>query len=73
MAVACLTVRNALPQLETHTRVGLRLGLSRAEVQEIILQMTTYCGFPYVVQAMAVFDRVADGWEKGAGRGERLS
>ena len=59
IAVACLTVRNALPQLETHIRVGFRLGLPRAQMQEIILQMTVYCGYPYVMQAMASFERVA--------------
>jgi 4-carboxymuconolactone decarboxylase len=59
IAIACLTVRNALPQLETHVRVGFRLGLKRAEMQEIILQMTVYCGYPYVMQAMAAFERVA--------------
>ena len=59
IALACLTVRNALPQLESHIRMGFRLGLSRAEMQEIILQMTVYCGYPYVMQAMAIFDRVA--------------
>lgn len=59
IAIACLTVRNALPQLETHVRVGFRLGLERAAMQEIILQMTVYCGYPYVMQAMASFEKVA--------------
>jgi 4-carboxymuconolactone decarboxylase len=59
IAIACLTVRNALPQLETHIRVGFRLGISRAEMQEIILQMTVYGGYPYVMQAMAAFERIA--------------
>ena len=31
----------------------------RAAMQEIILQMTVYCGYPYVMQAMASFERVA--------------
>jgi 4-carboxymuconolactone decarboxylase len=60
IAIACLTVRNALPQLETHIRVGLRLGLEWAVIQEIILQMTVCCGFPYVMQAMASFERIAN-------------
>jgi 4-carboxymuconolactone decarboxylase len=59
IAIACLTVRNALPQLETHVRVGFRLGIPREQMQEIILQMTVYCGYPYVMQAMASFERVA--------------
>jgi 4-carboxymuconolactone decarboxylase len=64
IAIACLTVRNALPQLETHLRVGFRLGLKRAEMQEIILQMSVYAGFPNMVQAMRVFEPVADAWEQ---------
>lgn len=59
IAIACLTVRNALPQLETHIRVAFRLGTERATIQEIILQMTVYCGYPYVMQAMAAFERIA--------------
>ena len=49
----------ALPQLETHIRVAFRLGVERAVIQQIILQMTVYCGYPYVMQAMAAFERVA--------------
>jgi 4-carboxymuconolactone decarboxylase len=67
IAIACLTVRNALPQLESHIRMGFRLGLKRAEMQEIILQMTVYCGYPYVMQAMAIFDRVAEEAGQSAG------
>ena len=35
-------------------------------MQEIILQMTGYVGNPYVMQAMAVFDRVAYATEQTA-------
>jgi 4-carboxymuconolactone decarboxylase len=66
IAIACLTARNALPQLETHLVVGFRLGIPRATMQEIILQMTVYVGYPYVMQAMALFERVADAAEQGA-------
>lgn len=65
MAVACLTVRNALPQLETHLRMAFHLGLPRAQIQEVILQMSVYAGFPYMVQAMATFERVANEAEAG--------
>jgi 4-carboxymuconolactone decarboxylase len=39
IAIACLTARNAIPQLETHLVVGFRIGIPRVEMQEIILQM----------------------------------
>ncbi len=60
IAIGCLTVRNAVPQLESHIRVGFRIGLERTAMQEIILQMTVYCGYPYVMSAMAAFERIAD-------------
>ena len=63
IAIGCLTARNALPQLETHLVVGFRLGIPRAEMQEIILQQTAYVGYPYVMQAMSLFERVADAAE----------
>jgi 4-carboxymuconolactone decarboxylase len=64
VAIGCLAARNALPQLETHLVVGFRLGIPRVEMQEIILQMTVYVGNPYVMQAMAVFERVANAVEQ---------
>ena len=67
IAIACLTARNALPQLEGHLRIGHRLGLTREEMQEVILQVTVYAGYPYVMQAMAVFERVAGEWERESG------
>ena len=67
IAIACLTVRNALPQLETHLRVGHRLGLGRAEMQEVILQMSAYGGYPYMVQAMASLEKVAAEWDQEGG------
>jgi 4-carboxymuconolactone decarboxylase len=63
IAIACLTARNALPQLETHLMVGFRIGIPRAEMQEIILQQTVYVGYPYVMQAMALFESLADAAE----------
>jgi 4-carboxymuconolactone decarboxylase len=63
IAIACLTARNALPQLETHLVVGFRIGIPRAEMQEIILQQTVYVGYPYVMQAMALFEPLADAAE----------
>ena len=62
ITIGCLTVRNATQQLETHLRVGLRLGIPSAEIQEVIFQMSAYCGFPYVVVARRSFDGVLAAW-----------
>lgn len=51
LAIAACTVLNALPQLESHARVGLNVGLSFAEIREVVFQMVVYVGFPYTMQA----------------------
>ncbi|MCC7105449.1 MAG: carboxymuconolactone decarboxylase family protein [Chloroflexi bacterium] len=68
VAVACCTVKNALPQLVTHARGALRLGAKREEVREVIFQMSAYGGFPYMFQALEAYERMADEWEKSEGK-----
>lgn len=55
-AVAACTCLNALQQLTVHTRAAVRCGARVVEVQEVILQMATYAGMPYVLQAMRHLD-----------------
>jgi 4-carboxymuconolactone decarboxylase len=52
--IAALTaLGNAAPQLGVHIRAGLNVGLSRAEIVEIIMQMAVYAGFPAALNAIA--------------------
>lgn len=51
-AVAACVVSNALPQLRSHSFASVRAGASVKEVKEIVMQMTVYCGWPFVLQAM---------------------
>lgn len=67
LAVAACTVSNALPQLESHARVGLRVGLTAAEIREAIFQMVVYIGFPYMVQAFRRFSAMPEVGGTGAG------
>jgi len=67
-AVAACTVVNALPQLETHIKAAIRVGATKREVIEVIMQMTVYCGFPYFLQAARLFDRVMAEWSPAKGR-----
>jgi 4-carboxymuconolactone decarboxylase len=57
-AVAALTCLNAIPQVESHARAAVRSGAKVVEVQEVILQMSIYCGFPYALQAMRHLDTI---------------
>jgi 4-carboxymuconolactone decarboxylase len=48
------------PQLETHVHGALNVGLSEAEVVEVIMTLIPYIGFPKALNAIAVVKRVVD-------------
>lgn len=51
--VAALTAMgNAAPQLKVHLHAALNVGLSRAEIVEIIMQMAVYAGFPSALNGL---------------------
>lgn len=57
--VAGLTaLGNAAPQLKVHIQGALNVGVSRAEVVEIIMQMAVYAGFPAALNGLAVAKEV---------------
>src|SRR5665648_327403 len=52
--IAALTaLGTAHPQLVVHIKAGLRVGLSRQEVVEVITQMAVYAGFPAALNGVA--------------------
>ena len=60
--VAALTAMgNAAPQLKVHIHGALNVGANIAEIQEVILQMSSYAGFPCAINGMlALKDVVAE-------------
>ncbi|MGJ4897945.1 MULTISPECIES: carboxymuconolactone decarboxylase family protein [unclassified Bradyrhizobium] len=51
--IASLTaLGNATPQLKVHIHAGLNVGLSRAEITEVIMQMAVYAGFPAALNGL---------------------
>jgi 4-carboxymuconolactone decarboxylase len=53
-------------ELAMHIRGGLRNGLTREEVGEVLLQSAIYCGVPAANRAFAIFqDVIADEKEEG--------
>lgn len=51
--IAALTaLGNASPQLKVHIAAGLNVGLSRAEITEVIIQMAVYAGFPAALNGL---------------------
>ena len=57
--IAALTAMgNAAPQLKVHIQAGLNVGLSKTEIEEIIIQMSVYAGFPAALNGMQVAKEV---------------
>ena len=53
-AIAACVIANATPQLRTHIFAAHNCGATKQEIMETILQMTTYCGAPYMIQAARI-------------------
>jgi len=57
--VAALTaLGNAVPQLKVHLNGALNVGCTINEIKEVILQMSSYSGFPTCINAMNEFKDV---------------
>lgn len=53
--IAALTAMGtAQPQLKVHIQAGPNLGLTKSEIEEIIIQMSVYAGFPAALNGMQV-------------------
>ncbi|WP_421759514.1 carboxymuconolactone decarboxylase family protein [Devosia sp.] len=49
---ALAALGNATPQLKVHIQAGLNVGLSRAEIIEVLMQMAVYAGFPAALNGL---------------------
>ncbi|MBV8153149.1 MAG: carboxymuconolactone decarboxylase family protein, partial [Candidatus Eremiobacteraeota bacterium] len=47
-------------QLETHVHGALNVGLSEADIVEVVMTLIPYVGFPKTLNAMAVVKRVIE-------------
>ena len=71
LVLSVLSAQARDEELELHTQVGLHHGLTRVEIEEVLLHVAAYAGFP---AAMAAFRRVdaalrkAEGVERIEGR-----
>lgn len=51
--IAALTAMGyATPQLKVHIEAGMKVGVSREEIIEIIMQMAVYAGFPAALNGL---------------------
>jgi len=58
LIASCVTLGHAVPQLRAHIDAALKLGASKAQVVEVILQMTFYAGGAAVANALVIADEV---------------
>ena len=56
MIIAVLAAQSRAEELELHTAIGLRHGLSRTEIEEINLHIAAYAGFPAAMAASRRMD-----------------
>jgi alkylhydroperoxidase/carboxymuconolactone decarboxylase family protein YurZ len=64
-AVAALCVLNRANELKSHIIAAVRAGATKAEVAEVLLQMSTYGGMPVCIEGLEIARQV---FEKGAGK-----
>jgi alkylhydroperoxidase/carboxymuconolactone decarboxylase family protein YurZ len=57
-AVAALCVLNRSNELKSHIIAAIRAGASKAEIAEVILQMSTYGGMPVCIEGLTIARQV---------------
>lgn len=45
-------------QVKVHMRAGLRVGITEAELRELVIQLAAYAGFPAAINAQAQLNEV---------------
>lgn len=73
IVVAFLATIGSIDELRSHVRGALNHGVTRSEVEEVVLQVAGYAGFPMAMQASRIVDevfRAIDGVERLPDRGE---
>lgn len=71
LVISVLMAQGRDEELELHTEIGLRHGLTRIEVEEAMLHVAAYAGFPAAMAAVRHVDNVwnrLDGTERVEGR-----
>jgi len=64
ITLTALIARGHHEELALHIRAGLRNGLSREEIKEVLLQAAVYCGVPDANAAFRVAQTVFDETDK---------
>lgn len=70
--IALLAALNRPEEFKLHLRGAIRNGVSKAEVQEILLHMSMYAGMPAAVSAFRIADEVLKDVESVPNRKSKL-
>jgi 4-carboxymuconolactone decarboxylase len=55
VTISMLSAKGACePQLASHIKAGLHVGLTKEEIKEIVMQAAVYAGFPAAINAINV-------------------
>lgn len=60
LVVSALTALGRIDELEIHIPGALNHGVSKAEIEELMLMLAVYAGFPFAVEGMRCLRHVAD-------------
>lgn len=58
VAIAALIVLGKLPQLKDHMEMALRVGATKKEILEVILQLVVFAGYPVALNSLSVLKEV---------------
>jgi len=58
VAIAALIVLGKLPQLKDHMEMALRVGATKKEILEVILQLVVFAGYPVALTSLSVLEEV---------------
>jgi len=58
LVASCVTLGHAMPQLRAHTEAALKIGATKEQIVETILQLTFYAGGPAVRNSLVLVQEV---------------
>jgi len=58
LIASCVTMGHAMPQLQAHAEAALKVGATKEQIVETVLQLTFYAGGPAVRNALVLLGEV---------------
>ena len=58
ITITTLVTNQTLPQLKSHTNAALNIGVTPIQIREVVYQLSTFIGFPKVLNAMDTINSV---------------